>query len=335
MRVELSPPVWATHLLSDLTDWRRDPLPVGELAPFDLPDDVYFEYAWRDDDGEPRPDPDNTNPRLNPWWPHACNLTGPAYEPDPYAARAQGLPARGRTLRLQMTSAVLQQERRLLVYSPAGCAERKLPYVVFQDGKAYYGWGRVSQVMDLLLDEGSIAPAHLVFVPPVERTVEYAFNPRYRRFICDELIPFASRRTPWTGRAAAWGASLGGLLSAQLAWERPDIFQQVIVQSGAFQFSEDMDFNWPFGGEEALLSQVDGHPDPLPGIDWYLECGTLEWLRQSNVNLAAALCSRGVKASLRLRNAGHNWVNWRNGIAAGLRAILGTGDPGNLNPGRG
>ena len=202
MRVELSAPAWATHLLSDLTDWRRAPLPVGELAPFDLPDDVYFEYAWRDEDGEPRPDPDNTNPRLNPWWPHACNLTGPVYEPDPYAVRARDSRARGRTLRLETDSALLGQKRRLLVYSPAGCADRKLPYVVFQDGKAYYGWGRVPRVMDLLLDEGGIAPAHLIFVPPVERTAEYAFNPLYRRFICDEVLPLVARRVPWSGDLA-------------------------------------------------------------------------------------------------------------------------------------
>jgi hypothetical protein len=38
MRIELTPPDWATHIQSDLTDWQRAPLPVEELAPFDLPD---------------------------------------------------------------------------------------------------------------------------------------------------------------------------------------------------------------------------------------------------------------------------------------------------------
>ena len=112
-----------------------------------------------------------------------------------------------------------------------------------------------------------------------------------------------------------------------------DIFHRVVAQSGAFQFSEDMDFDWPFGGGEAFLHQVVGQVGPLPDIDWYLECGTLEWLRQSNVNLAEALRARGVRASLKLRHAGHNWVNWSNGIAAGLRAVLGD-RPGDLNPRR-
>ena len=41
MRVDLQPPAWATHLLSDLTDWQRAPLPAADVAPFDLPDDAY------------------------------------------------------------------------------------------------------------------------------------------------------------------------------------------------------------------------------------------------------------------------------------------------------
>ena len=55
MRVDFNPPSWATHLLSDLTDWQRDPLPVVEVAPFEIPDDAYFEYAWQDAAGERRP----------------------------------------------------------------------------------------------------------------------------------------------------------------------------------------------------------------------------------------------------------------------------------------
>ena len=81
MRIELQPPDWATHLLSDLTDWRKDPLPVSRLEPFTIPDDAYFEYAYRDQAGELRADPDNTAPRLNPWWPQACHIAGRSTDP--------------------------------------------------------------------------------------------------------------------------------------------------------------------------------------------------------------------------------------------------------------
>ena len=68
MEIRLTPPPWATHLISDLDDWLRAPRPVTEIVPVTLPDDAYFEYAWLDARGEKRPDPDNPNPPNKPRW---------------------------------------------------------------------------------------------------------------------------------------------------------------------------------------------------------------------------------------------------------------------------
>jgi len=323
MRVDLHPPSWATHLLSDLTDWQRAPLPVGEVAPFEIPDDAYFEYAWQDDAGARRPDPDNPNPRLNPWWDFASNLTGPDYRPDPWVAPDDSRPL-GRVLRMKVVSEILGQTRHLLVYSPAGMAEASLPLILFQDGKAFFGWGRVPQVLDRLLENHRCGPAHLVFVPPNQRTSEYAFNPRYRKFLLEELLPAVEERIHCDGRRVAWGASLGGLLSSQLAWERPDLFQKVVAQSGAFLFSPDMDRKNPFAGNEWLTSRV--LTEVPPPLKWHLDCGTLEWLLASNQRLAAALAARGAEVELITRSAGHNWINWRNGLGQGLMFALDIAD---------
>lgn len=322
MRVVLTPPPWATHLVSDLSDWSRDPVPVAALEPYDLPQDAYFEYAWVDRDGRRLPDPDNPNPRLNPWWPYACHLTGPAYAPEPHTLLS-AQPAQGRTLRLEVASRILGGRRPLLVYSPAGMADTALPHVLFQDGLAYFGWGKAPRMLDLLVEEGLAQPAHLVFVPPRERTREYAFNADYLRFLCEEALPLAESRAPCDGRRTAWGASLGGLLSARLALARPDLFQGVVAQSGAFLFDPGMDFDRPYDGKEALLQEVRQRGRDLPALRWHLDCGTLEWLLASNRRLAAALAELGQDAVLHTRSAGHNWVNWRNGLAAGLRHALG------------
>ncbi|MEN8008241.1 MAG: alpha/beta hydrolase-fold protein [Candidatus Krumholzibacteriota bacterium] len=322
MRIDLKPPPWATHLQSDLTDWQRAPLAVAEMAPFDLPDDAYFEYAYVDAEGNRRPDPDNDNPRLNPWWEFASNIPGPDYRPDPWVAR-EGVRPRGRVLRMEIPSAILNQTRRVLVYSPAGRAEDELPLIIFQDGKAYYGWGRVPQVLDRMLEAGECGPAHLVFVPPRDRTPEYAFNPDYRRFLTEELLPAVESRIRCDSRRTVWGASLGGLLSAHLAWERPDLFQKVVTQSGAYLFSPDMDKADPFAGNEWLVSQVTAS-DPKP-LQWHLDCGDLEWLLASNERMTRALAEKGASVKLVTRPAGHNWVNWRNGLAPGLRFALGAG----------
>jgi len=319
MRVDLKAPDWATHLLSDLTDWNKAPVPVDEVRPFDLPEDAYFEYAWQDADGKKRADPENLNPILNPWWDFASNLSGPLYEPDPMAVLPATAP-RGRVLRLGVESRILDQERRFIIYSPAGMVDTPLPHILFQDGKAYFGWGKVPQVLDVMLQAGRIGPAHLVCVPPMERTKEYAFNADYRRFLTEEILPLAEERAPCDGRRIAWGASLGGLLSAMLAWERPDLFQKVVTQSGAYLFSGDMDFDHPWHGREGFRQQVLAE-DPRD-IRWHLDCGTLEWLLESNRRLRGALQGRGMAVTLTERHAGHNWINWKNGLAAGMEFAL-------------
>ena len=52
---------------------------------------------------------------------------------------------------------------------------------------------------------------------------------------------------------------------------------------------------------------------------------TLEWLLPSNERVAAALRDAGADVTFLTRNAGHNWVNWRNGLAAALRTVLAPG----------
>lgn len=322
MQVTLKPPVWAVQVISDLTDWQRAPLPVAELQPFSLPDDVYFEYAYLTASGQPRPDPDNNHPPQNPWWHYARSLFGPAYRPDPFAKVGAARP-RGQVRRMRVHSQILAQQRHCLVYSPAGHVEEALPHVLFQDGKAYYGWGMVPQVFDRLLDAGQVRPAHLIFVPPRERTREYAFNQSYRQFLVQELLPAVEARCRCTGERVAWGASLGGLLSAILAWENGHLFRKVVTQSGAFLFSPDQDLTDPFQGGEWFRAEVlaSGHR-PARGLSWYLECGSLEWLLDSNRRLVRVLERQGAPVTFQVRAAGHNWVNWRNGLAAAFRFAL-------------
>jgi len=213
MKIDLKPPSWATHLQSDLTDWRKAPIPVSELTTFEIPDDAFLEYAWQDEAGERRADPANENPRTNPWWDFACHLAGPDYRPDQWLVDSDVRPL-GRVLRMSIPSVHFSSERQVLVYSPPGEAESSLPTLYFQDGKAYYGWGRVSQVLDRLIAAGLVPAAHLVFVTPKQRTDEYGFNDNYLRHMVEEVLPTVESRINCNGQRTAWGASLGGLCSA-------------------------------------------------------------------------------------------------------------------------
>ena len=155
----------------------------------------------------------------------------------------QRLKAEGRVLRKRLESRHLGQTRRLIFYTPKGFGEEKWPTIYVQDGTAYYRIARLADVLETLLKENLIRPAHLVFIEPIDRSAEYRFNPDYRAFISDEVLPLVEEELNTTNERIAMGASLGGLLSATLALHHPETFQTVVAQSGAFLGSpEELDF---------------------------------------------------------------------------------------------
>ncbi|MBK6900228.1 MAG: esterase family protein [bacterium] len=317
MEATLRPPDGATHLLSDLHDWRRRPLPVADLAPFALPDDAWFEYAWLDADGAPCADPAGV-PAGNPWWALAYRLAGPLWAVDPAVAAAPARAA-GRLRSLRLRSAALGQERRAFLYSTAAPDEPG-PLVVVQDGKSYWLHGRLGPVADLLTARGEVPPAHYLLVHPERRSRDYIFSAPFRTHVLEELLPAAEARVRGDGRRVLLGASLGALAGADLALARPDLFTAVAAHSGAFLIAPGDDPPDPFAGGEWLLRQL--HAGRGRDLRWHLECGTLEWLLPCHRRLEAALLAAGCEHRAVERHVGHNWVNWRQALPGTLRSVL-------------
>jgi enterochelin esterase family protein len=218
----------------------------------------------------------------------------------------------------------LAHQRHVLIYTPAGHRGATLPQVWFQDGKAFYGWGKTPQVFDKLLAAERCRPAHLVFVPPVSRTREYHFDDRYLAFLTEELLPAVEERAPCTGQRTAWGASMGGLCSAELAWRHPLRFQTVVCQSGAFLYHPEQEPGAdPHGGREWWAERV--AREVWRPLRWLLQTGTLEWLHRPNANLAERLRAAEYEVAYVERPSGHNWTTWRNGLAEGFRFALARG----------
>lgn len=322
MNVTIAIPPWATHIVSDHTDMERNPHPVDATKvskfTFALPDDAYFEYAFLDGNGDMKPDPENGTAADNPWYPRASAIFGPDYRADPYAGLGEEV-AGGVAKRHRLDSAILAQTRRLIVYTPRGRGGEALPCLYLQDGVAYYRLAKLHLVMEKLLSDGLIRPAHLVFVEPKKRRQEYGFNPSYEAFMVEELLSFVEDKLETTGERLAMGASLGGLVSALLAWKHPELFATVITQSGAFLGSPEKPN--AYRNEASWLLERVQQEGPKP-LRWYSECGTLEWLIEVNRELARALDEGGYDYDYKERNAGHNWVNWRNGLSGALRFAL-------------
>ncbi len=245
MKVAFRVPPWAVQILSDLTDMDRNPHPVdaGKVARFtlELPEDAYFEYAFRDAAGELHPDPDNPERADSPWFPQASALFGPDYRPHPLASPDPTL-ERGTLTRHRLTSAVMGQLRRVSVYTP-GAGTGPLPPIIVQDGTAFLRLARLHLVLEALLAAGEVRPAHIAFVEPLDRTAEYGFEPNYRSFVSEELLPFLAARHAFSEERILWGASLGGLFSLTFVLHHPELADTVVTQSVALlETPESKDF---------------------------------------------------------------------------------------------
>lgn len=322
MQLDIRVPAWARHVVSDLTDMDRAPHPVdaARVSRFrlELPDDTYFEYAFLDEEGRMRADPDNPRRAANPWYAEVSAVSGPDYRPDPLADLDRAW-ERGSLTRAKLDSRALGQTRRLTVYTPAGHEREALPVVLVQDGNAYWRVGGLARVLEALLERGEARPAHLVFLEPVDRFAEYAFAPEYRRFVVEEVLPHVEDAHAATGERILLGASLGGLVSLTLGLEHPERFRSVATQSGAFLgHPGDRDFH---RAEGSWVRDRLAERERLP-LRVYTETGTLEWLREVNREVHEVLVAKGYEHDYDERNAGHNWVNWRNGLARALRFVL-------------
>lgn len=321
MIIDLKPPAWATHAISDLTAWKKWPKPVAELEPVELPDDVYFEYAWMDGERDFRPDPASANVSENPWYPYSRFLKGPAYVQSAYARPLLQAPTLTAT-RQVIESRHLDGTRRVRLFSPAGFERERLPLLLVQDGEAYFRWPKLHEVLTDLLREDRVRPVHIAFVAPIKRTIEYTFNPRYAAYVHDEVLPVCRRELPLTDETIIWGASLSGLCAAWLAWERPDVFQTVVTQSGCFVIGPDDELIDPHTGTEWVTQQLrDSERRPLRYV---LQSGSIEWLHAAHTRLLPVLEQRGYVHSYVEVNAGHNWATWRDTLADVLVAALGT-----------
>lgn len=318
MDITIQIPDWAKFIISDFTDMERSPRAVeSKSLTLTLPDDAYFEYGFMDANGKVKPDPNNSVKADNPWHPNASALTALHYKANKYATPS--VKAEGRVLRPRIESKHLQQIRRIIVYTPKGFESQALHVIYVQDGVAYYRIAKLAEVLEQLLQEQLIRPAHLVFIEPIDRHNEYRFNPSYRSFMVDELLPFIEKEIQTTSERIAMGASLGGLASATLALEHPDLFQTIISQSGAFLGSPaELDF---YKGKSSWILETLQKNERLP-LRWYTDVGTLEWLTDINRKVHEVLLEKGYDHVYLERNAGHNWTNWCNGLGTALKFAL-------------
>ena len=201
-------------------------------------------------------------------------------------------------------SSILNNSRTIRVYLPPNYESTtdSFPMILMQDGLEYISLASMHNVLDYLIAHNKIDPVIGVFVPPVNRTPEYAGNQinSFKNFIVQELLPYIrSRYKIKSGpeNCAVAGASNGGNISLYLALNHPEIFGNVAAQSS-----------------NVISSISEGFQNnPKLNLKVYLDIGKYDiaLLIPLVRNLKSILQSKGYELIYREYNEGHSWGNWR------------------------
>lgn len=223
------------------------------------------------------------------------------------------------------------------VYSPPGDhSGLALPVAVLFDGGSWLTLDAAA-TFDNLIADGIIGPFVALLVESIHGAAR--FGPSRVRsltepglflpFLLEELMPFAAGQ--WNlsadpARTVLIGQSLGGLAAAHSAMAAPHRFGAVIGQSSALW--------WPGGADGELSGKdvIDSYSaHPRAPIRFFLEAGANERdLLEQNRRMRGVLEGQGYDTTYREYQGGHDYACWRGGLADGLIAVLGTGDPAHV-----
>ncbi len=276
---------------------------------------------------------DPLNPRRFPAYPRQVSvLELPGAPAEPWIVFRHEV-AKGLVESRRIRSKIIGNERTVWIYHPA---QAKVPghepgLLVLFDGGAYKDWIPTPTILDNLMAAGRIPPVAAILVghPSLEaRNRELVFSDPFMRFLTEELLP-PLRRELGASQAprltVIGGCSSGGLAATYAAYLHPDVFGNVLSQSGAFMLS-------PAGlSEQGWLIRKLATKPALP-IRFHLDCGLMEdqaggagelSLLESNRRLRDALEAAGYQVHYREFNGGHEYVNWRGTLAEGLIELFG------------
>lgn len=276
-----------------------------------------------------RPDPLNLKRYVEPKDPESpggedyvgSTLELPDAPPQPFITPRPGV-ARGRVELIRYESRMLKNKRRVWIYTPPAYGTDATPQrlLILFDGPQYTRLTPTPTIMDNMIADGLIPPAVVVMVSHLNRFEELALNRGFVDFVAEELVPWVRqnyRVTREPRQTVIGGLSLGGLAAAYAALRHPEVFGNVLSQSGSFQFGLND------GG--GLIRQYVSHD--RVAVRFYLEAGLFETadspsLLHSNRHLRDVLEAKGYEVEYAEFNGRHDHISWRGGLSQGLQKLL-------------
>lgn len=176
-------------------------------------------------------------------------------------------------------------ERDIWLYEPSDRPAERL--LVILDGQAHHS---ALTVLDNLHAGQAIRPTAAVLVRALDRNVEMACNAEWSDYLALRVLPWAMSRLGMQITAAETiitGCSLGGLCSAYTSVRHPNIFGNVLMQSGSVWFDRAglHAYFAPASGETKVLGTRTTEPefltliadqDRVP-VRFHVEVGAFEY----------------------------------------------------------
>ena len=262
-------------------------------------------------------------------------VEGPNAPPAPYLTSKDSV-ARGKVVTLPFASRILGNQRSITIYTPPGADNgcKACDFLLLFDQSAYTSIVPTPVILDNLQSEGAIRPIVAVFVgngPPPARSRELPPNPKFLAFLREELLPWVRSRYAFShdpNRAVVGGLSLGGLAAAYVALKSPDLFANLLSQSGSYWWWQ----GWSADDDNSTLLNRDSgwltheyavaHRPPLKA---YLEVGVWEGTLMNLPNRAFrdVLRAKGYTVDYREFVGGHDYACWRVTLSEGLKSLIG------------
>ena len=259
-----------------------------------------------------------------------------------YIAARDSVP-KGKTVQITIKSALLNEERKITVYTPAGYdGKTGCNLLVVFDGVSYGGLPDQAQaevpaptILDNLIAEKKIGPTVAVLVWSMgKRNRDLSGSKPFADFVAGELVPWArSHYTILSGpkNVVAAGSSLGGYAATHSAFTHPEAIGNVMSQSGSYWISKD----WQtvearferrlYPRDTGAMIEAFKISKRLP-IRFYMEVGIYDLgaaMLGSNRELRDGLQLKGYDVDYHEFAGGHNSVNWRGSFSDGLISLLG------------
>lgn len=214
--------------------------------------------------------------------------------------------------------------RRIWVYKPYGYENMTKPcnLLVLSDGFEHMNYLSSNNALDNLIYEGKIEATVCMLIESGEnRNTELPCNEEFARFVAEKLVLWVREKYNVTcspEKTIVSGVSFGGLFASYVALKHPNVFGNIVAQSGSYWW------------EKGSLIEEYKNSDKLP-IKVHLNVGVLEDrpyddepIMMDYINdMRDVLIDKGYEVTYELLESGHDYLSWGEDLGNGLINVVG------------